>query len=211
MKILYVTVGTSAITNTGIGRPPDGRDNTTLQGDMRLYREDKRKDFGRWGKLFDDLVKAHVRYWEMPEAYTTSPYNFLQSSAELTSTYCLFREMSFDKLVLFPTATPDGQMASRVVLEVMKSTPYGVRVAKDRIIEELIPGLETDMNKVDAGLRAAIGQHTLSRHDERYVNVTGGFKGTSLMLGRLSKEMDLEVYYQHETSHAPIPMRDVWK
>jgi hypothetical protein len=210
MKILYVTVGTSAITNAGIGKPPDGRDNTTLQGDMRLYREDKRKDFGRWGKLFDDLVAAHIRYWEMPEDYSINPYNFLQSSAELTSTYCLFREMAFDKLVLFPTATPDGKMASRVVLEVMKSTPYGVRVAKDRIIEEPIPGLETDMKTLGAGLRAAIGKHSLSRHDERYVNVTGGFKGTSLMFGRLSKEMDIEVYYQHETSHAPIPMQDVW-
>ena len=92
MKILYVTVGTSAITNAGIGKPPGGRDNTALQGDMRRYREDKGKDFGRWGKLFDDLVKAHFRYWEMPEDYTTNPYNFLQSSAELTSTYCLFRE-----------------------------------------------------------------------------------------------------------------------
>lgn len=212
MKILYVTVGTSGITNGGIGRPPDGRDNTTLQGDMRLYREDKRKDFGRWGKLFDDLVKAHARYWEMPEAYTTSPYNFPQSSAELTSTYCLFREMPFDKLVLFPTATPEGEMASKVVLEVMKSTPYGVRVAKDRIVEQPIPGLERDMDKLDAGLREAIAKHdSLSRHDERYVNVTGGFKGTSLMFGRLSKELDLEVYYQHETSHAPIHMRDVWK
>ena len=211
MKILYVTVGTSAITNTGVGRPPDGRDNTTLQGDMRLYREDKRKDFGRWGKLFDDLVKAHVRYWEMPEAYTTSPYNFLQSSAELTSTYCLFREMPFDKLVLLPTDTPDGKMASRVVLEAMKSTPYGVRVAKDRIVEELIPGLETDMDKLDAGLRAAIFKHDSSRDDTRHVNVTGGFKGTALMFGRLSTELDYEVYYQHETSHAAIHMRDVWR
>jgi putative CRISPR-associated protein (TIGR02619 family) len=212
MKILYVTVGTSAIKNPGIGRPPDGRDNATLQGDMRLYREDKGKDFGRWGKLFDDLVKAHVRYWEMPEDYTTDPRNFEQSSAELTSTYFLFREMSFDKLVLLPTDTPDGKMASQVVLAVMKSTPYGVRVAKDRIIEEPILGLERDMDKLDAGLRAAILKHdSLSRHDERYVNVTGGFKGTSLMLGRLSTELDYEVYYQHETSHAPIHMRDVWK
>ena len=211
MKILYVTVGTSAINNPGIGKPPDGRDNTTSQGNMRLYREDKRKDFGRWGKLFDDLVKAHIKYWEMPEAYTVNPYNFLQSSAELTSTYCLFREISIDKLVLLPTETPDGRMASRVVRDVMKSAPYGTRVAIPSIIEEPIPDLEPDINKLDARLRAAIDQHSPSRHDERFVNVTGGFKGTSLMFGRLSKEMDFEVYYQHETSHAPIRMRDVWK
>ena len=211
MKILYVTVGTSAITNPGIGKPPDGRDNTVLQGNMRLYREDKRKDFGRWGKLFDDLVKAHVRYWEMPEDYTTNPYNFVQSSAELTSTYCLFREISIDKLVLLPTDTPDGRMASRVVLEVMQGSPYIKRVAIPSIVEEPIPGLETDMSKLAAGLRAAILKHDLSRHDTRYVNVTGGFKGTSLMFGRLSTELDCEIYYQHETSHAPIHMQDVWR
>ena len=214
MNILFVTVGTSSITNPSIGRPPAGRDNTTLQGDMRLYREDKRKDFGRWGKLFQDLVAAHVRFWEMPEEYVTNPYNALQSSAELTSTYSLFREMgtgfSMDKIVLLPTDTPEGLMASRVVLEVMKSPQYGIRVAKDRIIEEPIPGLERDMGKLKSGLLEAIGEHSFSHHDRRFVNVSGGFKGTSLVFGRISKDHNLEIYYQHETLHKPIHMREIW-
>jgi putative CRISPR-associated protein (TIGR02619 family) len=215
MKVLYVTVGTSAITNAGIGKAPDGRNNATLQGNMRLYSEDRRKDFGRWGKLFDDLVEAHRRYWELSDDFVSRRYNFSQSSAELTSTYCLFRDrgpaFSVDRLVLLPTDTIDGQMASRIVLAVMKSPHYPVRVEKDQIVEEPIPGLESDMKKLAGGLETAIRKHSASDRDELLVNVTGGLKGTSLMLGRLSARLNFDVYYQHETSDAPVYMKELWQ
>lgn len=213
MKVLFVTVGTSALTNRGIGKPPNGRDNTALQEQMRRYQEGKNKDFGRWGRLFEDLVAAHLKYWELGDEFVSNRYNFLQSSAELTSTYCLFRDQgpgfSVDRLVLLPTDTPEGWMASKVVLAVMKNPKYDIRVAKDQIVEETIPGLESDMQELAEGLESAIRKHSPSDHDQRWVNVTGGLKGTSMMLGRLSAEHHYTIYYQHETLDSPVYMRDL--
>lgn len=213
MNILFVTVGTTAIENGGIGKPPDGRDNTALQADMQRYKDDRTKDAGRWRKLQQDLVAAHLKYWEMPKEYTTEKLNFQQSSAELTSTSCLARDLGaefvMDKIVLLPTDTPAGRMACSVVLEVMKSSQYGMPVARERIVEQPIPGLEKDISKLAEGLRNAIGEQSTSGADRRFVNVTGGFKGTSLMLGRLSKMEFLRIYYQHETLESPVYMHDL--
>lgn len=213
MNILFVTVGTTAISNSGIGKPPNNQNNTALQADMLRYDQDRQKDAGRWEKLRRDLVAAHLKYWEMNESDTSNPLNFKQSSAELTSTYRLIQDLGatdpIEKIVLLPTDTAEGRMASTVVLEVMRSPQYGIPVNKDRIVEELIPGLEVTIEELDRRLREAIGKHSRSLHDHRFVNVTGGYKGTSLMFGRLSVTEDLEIYYQHESKHAPVYMKDL--
>jgi hypothetical protein len=213
VNILFVTVGTSGLTNPGIGKAPNGRDNTALQAEILRYKQDRNKDAGRWAKLDRDLVAAHKAYWGMPDRFTTSPFNYLQTAAELTSTHCLIRDVGskypFDKIVLLPTATADGRMASKVVLEVMRSPEYGIPLNKDSIIEEPIPGLEKDIEKLAAGLREAVWKHSQFAVDKRFLNVTGGFKGTSLMLGRLSADNNYRIYYQHETLDAAVYMRDL--
>ncbi len=224
MNVLFVTVGTSALTNPGIGKAPNGRDNSALQLDMQRFKETRNKpsfspeslkkdDFGRWTKLYRDLVGAHQAHWgNTEETYRSNPLKASQTAAELTTTHCLVRdvgrEFPFDKIVLLPTETADGQMASRVVLAVMRSAEFGLELNPDRIVEEPIPGLEKEIGKLADGLRAAISTHSPFANDRRFVNVTGGFKGTSLMLGRLSKEGRYRIYYQHETLDAAVYMRD---
>jgi len=223
MNVLFVTVGTSGLTNPGVGKAPNGRDNSALQLEMQRFKETRNKplftresrekgDFGRWNKLYQDLVLAHQAHWEMEETYRSSPLKANQTAAELTTTHCLVRdvgrEFPFDKIVLLPTETADGQFASRVVLAVMRSPAFKLELNPDRIVEQPIPGLEREIGTLADGLRAAISKHTQSANDKRFVNVTGGFKGTSLMLGRLSKDGGYRIYYQHETLGAPVYMWD---
>lgn len=211
MNVLFVTIGTSAIENPNIGKAPDERDNTALRADVKRYLEDPRKEGPRWQKLRRDLASAHLRYWSgMNDSYTMSRFNFSKSCAELTSTFCLIRELDFeiDRIVLLPTDTAEGRFACDVVWEVMKSRDYAIGVETDQIVVEPIPGLDIKDGTINE-LKSVVAKHTKSVKDRRVVNVTGGFKGTALLFGRLAADVNYHFYYQHGSQASPVWMRDL--
>jgi len=209
MNVLFVTVGTSTLTNARIGKCPNNRDNSRLRKASENYLADVDKVPTRWDSLRRELIAAHLNYWEQARPYVREKRNYLETSAELISTYRLFdylREdnpnLAFDRLVLLESATPEGQFSASVVKAVMESEKYDVPVAKEDIDVAEIPGLDKQFVELFTVVPTLV--RDLSAGGSAYFNVTGGYKGVATVIGMLAKAKFYQVYYQHEREHFPM-------
>jgi putative CRISPR-associated protein (TIGR02619 family) len=211
MSLLFVTVGMSSVRNEKIGAVGD-MDNSDLLAEVRrCFPAPGRSPADRAG-LRDRLVEAHKRYWDMPREYITNPDNYRQTSAELISTYQMFTLLAerypgrtIDRIVLLASATSDGRFAADVVLGVMQSEKYSIPVAKDRIGVYVIPGLDKEFVDLSEAIPAMVREHRPDpAKDLVHFNVTGGFKGTGVVIGMLAADYGFALFYQHESLHIPI-------
>lgn len=178
---LLVTVGTSSIYNEGIGEV-GGRNAGSLHSEVDLYRRDPHKNPGRWSTLRDDLVAEHIRYWQQNEAYTKNPEHFLQSAAELTSTYIWLTRpkepVPIDRIILLATQTPDGIFAGAVVLGAMESEKYSIPVDKRNILVKPFLNLQS-LKRTAPRICEIVEDNALGNNI--YLNLTGGYKSVAIL------------------------------
>jgi putative CRISPR-associated protein (TIGR02619 family) len=209
MNVLFVTVGTSTLTNSRVGKCPNNRDNSSLRKASENYLADTEKIPSRWDSLSKELIEAHLRYWEQPGPYIRNKDNYLETSAELISTYRLFDYLKednpnllFEKVILLESATKEGQFSAGVVKAAMKSDRYEIPVAKQNIDVKTIPGLDKKFVELFTVVPELVREVTAG--GSAYFNVTGGYKGVATVVGMLAKAKFYQVYYQHEREHFPM-------
>ncbi len=213
MKVLFVTVGTTAIYNPGIGTV-DGRDNAALLSEAQNYERDPFKLARAYAPMRDRLIQEHLRYWGKGAGYVAEPDNFHQSAAELTSTWTLLHpeekgvKPQVNRMVLLTTPTPEGQLAGEIVLIVMRSDDYDVGFPKVSIDKVNVPGLETEFNTMQTNLLAAINANRISPLVPALCNVTGGYKATAILVARHAKRERLRLFYQHETQNKGLYLNE---
>ena len=211
MSFLFATVGTSSLKNALVGTV-GGRDNSVLRKEAGNYLRDPEKSPERWTALRDHLIEAHEAYWDMPQEYAANPANYYQTSAELISTFQMFALLAarhpgrtIRRIVLLASATPEGRFAAEVVLGVMQSPKYHIPLSKDHIGIHPIPGLDKQFVDLSEVVPAMVREY---RPDPSqglvHFNVTGGFKGTAVVIGMLAAEHGYALFYQHESLHIPI-------
>lgn len=211
MSFLFATVGTSSLKNALVGTV-GGRDNAALRTEVGEYLGDHEKAPEKWAALRDRLIAAHELYWDMAREYVTNPANYHQTSAELISTYQMFTLLAdrhpgrtIRRIVLLASATAEGRFAAEVVLGVMRSAKYGIPVSKDQIGIHPIPGLDRQLVDLSEVLPAMVREYRPDpSHGLVHFNVTGGFKGTAVVIGMLAAEHGYALFYQHESLHIPI-------
>lgn len=211
MSLLFVTVGMSSVRNEKIGAVGD-LDNSDLVTEVRRCFTGPGTSPEEWAGLRGRLVEAHRRYWDMPREYVTNPGNYRQTSAELISTYQMFALLaerypgrSIDRIVLLASATPGGHFAGEVVLGAMQSEKYSIPVAKEHIGMDAIPGLDKEFVDLSEAVPAMVRKYRPDpAKDLVHFNVTGGFKGTGIVIGMLAAEHGFALFYQHESLHIPI-------
>jgi putative CRISPR-associated protein (TIGR02619 family) len=215
---LFVTVGTSALTNEKIGglaRSLDLKWRARLAAYLDPARtEDQRRNFPDLEALKRDLVTAHSAFWEKGRAdpkFVLDPSNFQRSSAELTSTACLTRlraaqepETALEKIVLIQTGTASGQLAGDVVYEVMRSEAYASwrQVPTTSVARATIAVNWPQYGAVTQRLRELI--QDARGHRTAIINITGSLKGIAAAIGILTNKEQYVLYYQHEVWETPV-------
>jgi putative CRISPR-associated protein (TIGR02619 family) len=200
--IIFVTVGTSAISNPDIGRAPRGeRDNGPLRRRAQLYLDDPDKNEARSRPLLEELCAAHRAFWEQCEEYIRFRANATQTSAELRSTWLFTteRHMTPDEMVLLPSNTPESKLAAWANENVLRKVYPAANVAVEPIQE-----LNDDMIERPDQVIPIIRRHCGGTDDRRWLNITGGYKGTVAILTLVAQRMGLQLFYQHEKKERPV-------
>jgi hypothetical protein len=190
-ELLFVTVGTTAIGNPGIG---DGNQ-AGLATDYLKKPSGEKDGFANRHGLKSKLVAAHAGVWEECGENGLGPDEFDRTSAELTSTIPLLRQQPAISHVIFLSSdTKEGKLATAVNMEVLK----GIWTRGD-VSETLIPGLETGFMQVTPALEAILKDRQADSAARVYFNVTGGFKGIIPSITYLvAKHSNWSIYYQYQ-------------
>jgi putative CRISPR-associated protein (TIGR02619 family) len=205
LNILFITVGTSALTND-VGRAPDDRDNGALKTEIQRYFAAPQKDEQRWSRLRSDLIDAHSRYWQADARYTNDPRHFLYTSAELTSTVFLVRSLQAkepanapERLVLLSSDTPEGWLAAGVNESVLRELFSKLTVERRKV-----SGLDVRFRDTQTALNTVFDEYRLQANDHVIINITGGFKGTIPFLTHFARTHAWELYFQHESQDSAV-------
>lgn len=212
---LFVTVGTSGLTNERIGLVPPVTSNEVLLGQVGEYLADTTKVKERpdsYRMLMDDLCTAHRLLWGQPAEFLSGAgpagrRNHRATSAELWSTYKLAQwlpELGIDGIVLISSDTGDGKFAARLNQAVIRSREYLARLPWRLLgVEiEIVEGLDARVKNPAEALQALFKKHTdgaLVR-----INLTGGFKGLAAHIGELAGTNDYHYFYLHESLLEPF-------
>ena len=180
MKVLVITVGTSAITNDQIGAV-DGRNNTALRASVKKY-QDLRKEHRTSAlteRLSADLRDAHKLFWRKEKNYIEFAAHQRQTSAELLSTHDLLRlhltkgwSKDLDRLLLLHSDTDDGKLAAGVNAEILRMWGWSDVVAAE------VKALNETFVQVHQRLVDCFDTHLPETAGQVVVNITGGYKGT---------------------------------
>ena len=203
-RVLFVTVGTSAITAEGLG--------VNVGGFLNLTEEEKLE---RSGALRPKLTEAHLTFWRHLPERQPQVLHYRDTSAELVTTLGLmgsaevepdFFKTEGNKIVLLASNTAEGELAAHVNADVLhemllgsKCDCAGVLRTCRRVLVEVIRGMEPAKhfeNLLD-GLTEKVRPYEGAK---AAFNVTGGFKGVIPYITWLTfqKFKGAPMYYQHE-------------
>ncbi|MBY0502557.1 MAG: hypothetical protein K2X03_01520 [Bryobacteraceae bacterium] len=207
MKVLVITVGTSAITNDQIGAV-DGRNNTALRASVKRYLDLRKENrtLAMGEQLAADLRDAHKLFWRKPQDYLGFAAHQRQTSAELLSTHDLLRlhltrgwSKDLDRLLLLHSDTDEGRLAAKVNAEILRTT-WGW---SDVVMAE-VQALNEAFVDVHQRLADCFAQHVPeSPKPEVVVNITGGYKGTIPALTLIAAANKWMMYCKHESAAGP--------
>lgn len=212
MRVLFVTVGTSAITNERIGAV-ENRDNSALRDAVRRYMQDPTKSSTMYNRFQGVLVLEHLRVWTKGPPYAMDPKHFLEGAAELTSTACLMDMLAKEglapvkEIVLLVSETPEGELAGRVLEAVMRDPVYPAGAASVKVSMVRVPGLESGPFTLIDNLLARIRPYR-GENEHAYFNLTGSYKGTAVLIGMRALKQKFRLYYQHEKSTSGVFLND---
>jgi len=200
MDFVFVTTGTSAITNEHIGTVTKS-DKSSLRPQVKLYLQDPTKKPERWTTLQNQLIQEHKSYWDQTKEYVESKRNFLRTSAELVSTVLFVRQMGLAPrcIVLISSDTEDCWMAAQVNAAVMAPL-----FPEAKVVAERIPDLTLDFNLLKGALETVVNKYHRNENDPAYINITGGFKGTVALMTLLALRGGWKLFYQHDTRDEPV-------
>lgn len=195
--VLFVTVGTTALTNPGIRRDGD----TTLLSEVAVWMTDHKdnpevqRQLGAHYK--PQLVEAHMRYWK-----SKPPGDIKETSAELTSTELLIEKLHrpLEAIYLLSSNTPPGELSAEINKELLRELHPGLAIETC-----IVDGLDAQFIDPTPPLRKIMEPRANGR--PAYVNITGGFKGTVPSLAYISAQHDWLLYYQHETLDKPVRLK----
>jgi len=208
MKVLLITVGTSAITNSKIGCAPGNIDNRALMDRVSNFRAlpEAKKNMDLHKNLFDELLAGHRGFWAARPEYTRAMGNRRRTSAELVSTDLMMRRGSRwqpERVALLHSASNEGRFAAMLNQRIMQELWGAVAVE----IRE-IAGLDENLNEVDENLRTCLTDTIrLASADDVYLNFTGGYKGVIPFLTVLAFQRNWKLFYLHEESQDAIEIK----
>jgi putative CRISPR-associated protein (TIGR02619 family) len=216
-RVLFVTVGTTAITAQDLWR--------NIPHDVNLKRDIARFDGASDAAkeqistpLKPRLIDAHRAFWQRMHAAAPRPEHYYSTSAELVTTLGLLgsredavadlfrRNKCDDTLVLLASNTPEGELAAWVNAEVLHNRLFGdvcacAGVVRNcsRLVVEVVRGMElaTGFGTLLNGLFEKVRTHEGA---QAAFNITGGYKGVIPYITWLASGMfaGAPMYYQHE-------------
>lgn len=208
--LLFVTVGTSGLTNPEIGARLSDGPATKLLGAIAKYFKQDTRDEAEESALRGQLFDCHSHYWNETEAYRRSPKWFKQTSAELVSSARLLAVLrneghSVGRIVMLSSATDEGRMAAALNARLLKehNTLKGLHNAD--VEHQEVPRLEAEFIEIvpaiDAIVQNKLSQSTVATGVEPRIifNITGGFKGVIPSIVIAAFRHDAFLYYQHES------------
>lgn len=199
MKYFFVTVGTSALYNRDIGKLLGVAIQDQIQKRLNTFKTDP-ESYPDREDLLNSLVEAHQRYWNQPNAYRI-PRNFLQTSAELTSSIPILEKKGPELTILLASDTEEGEFAAQVNLAVLQKR-FG-----DLCFEcHRVSGLDVEKNFPDvySALERVVRRYWSNERDRVAFNVTGGYKAALLFVSALAIKNGWDLYYQHESLHSIV-------
>jgi putative CRISPR-associated protein (TIGR02619 family) len=199
MRYFFITVGTSALYNADVGKGLGAARLDQLRGRLRAFKGDPRNYPDR-GTLLKLLVEAHQCYWNQPKV-DRIPANFLQTSAELTSSVPIVEEKRPQLTILLASATEEGEFAAQVNLAILRK-----RFPKLQFECCRVEGLDVEKNFPDvySALERTVRRYWSDESDRVAVNVTGGYKAALLFVSALAIRYGWDLYYQHESLHSIV-------
>jgi len=207
--ILFVTVGTSALYNPGIGgESTEGRQ---LRAAVDEYRESPdvlKPSMATRNRLWERLVEAHRVFFRSDAEHQADPRNWRETSAELLSTRVLLKKRQREgdpppsRIILLASETPDGILAGEVCLDLMK-TMFRPIDCKGLVI---VKGLNTEFIDTTEKLWEAMEPELRRAEGAVQVNMTGGYKGTIPSLTTLAATYGWRLFYQHESLHEIVEL-----
>ena len=199
MKYFFITVGTSALHNRDIGKLLGAAGQKVIQDRLEPFKADV-KNYPDRERLLKLLVEAHQRYWDQPDAFRI-PVNFLQTSAELTSSIPIVEQKSPQHTILLASATEEGEFAAHVNLAILTKRFPGLQFECCRV-----DGLDVEKNfpNVYSALEKTVRRYWSDESDRVAVNVTGGYKAALLFVSALAIKHGWDLYYQHESLHSIV-------
>jgi putative CRISPR-associated protein (TIGR02619 family) len=212
MRLLFVTVGTSAIANEALGTTPlkaAGRlvDNRALRSDTQKYLDAANQDPLHWQDLIGRIKHAHKLFWSKDDDYKWNLDNIRQTSAELASTYMLLKSRAeeqkenFEEMILISSDTEPGKLAARINQEVMTDS-----WKLPNVQVRTMPGLEKTF--VDSFTAVEQFVANVGHQDEAVFNITGGYKGLIPAIAKTCLDRSWPMFYRHEDSDYGVYLLD---
>jgi putative CRISPR-associated protein (TIGR02619 family) len=214
-KILFVSVGTSALTARELGAANE-RKNADLRkraAEFLTHDGSTKRDLEE--PLLQELIEAHALH--APKDYGKSPY---RTSAEMTSTWLLlqddpdfpgpFEHATGDKIILLASETREGVLCAQVNAALMRRHFFHCECAAEvcpAVKLEVVKGLEANQKAGAMNTPENIAS-ILRRYNgpTRYFNITGGYKGAIPAISHLcaTEFSPCAMFYQHENAKATV-------
>lgn len=223
MNIVFVTVGTSAVSNEELWEADSGlrpiipRD---IHGFMNGLEEGEDPPRG-----FENLLlSAHNAFWNKNNNYRCNRAHRLKTSAEAISTYSARVSQLFelkagrDKVVLLLSNTTLGQLCGRINKHLIEKYVFATPAENEDVTTETIKlsspeGFRTvaqDGHPIYPQILRVIEKHLDGNNAEAFFNITGSYKGlipaiTHICTTRYSNRST--ILYLHETMDATVTLK----
>jgi len=211
-RVLFVTVGTTALSATNLGAHVEGGADLREEAAAFLNGTEPAPDF------FQRVLAAHQAFWRSGLSVRENRFD---TSAEMASSWYGLRvqageklispqgdriflfEPGRDRIVLLASDTPQGKFCARVNESLMREFVFS-RPCTDveSTCVEVIKGLEAREHGFACQIVDSI-EEIWSRHagaSETIVNITGGFKGTvPALTWRCERTENCSMFYTHDS------------
>ena len=208
-KVLFVTVGTSALSARDLGWKLEKRRCEGLRKKAQGFLDNGRKDTN----LFEEVVNAHLAHRPSRDRPGDYLKDLRRTSAEMTSTFLLLQDgdelpgpfqHGRDQIVLLSSDTEQGWFCAAVNAAVMRELFFSCSpkepCAAECVVARKVHGLkaEEDAAKTIPAIRPIIEPFRGSG-SQLFFNITGGYKGAIPAISWLCGEAPaIPMYYVHE-------------
>jgi putative CRISPR-associated protein (TIGR02619 family) len=222
MKILFITVGTSALTAQDLFDDVPAATAVALKEHVLNYckvlRDDPQgqKDYERDEKLFGDILAVHRNHWKDWDENS----NRLTTSAEMSSTSLLLADTKLlaplepqDRFVLLLSDTEICDLTGRLNAQLLHDIchcPCGAdfkngQTGCERVILLKVPKMDAaeGFKSLVTEIQTLIGRFQ-SGNAQFAFNITGGFKGAIPCITWVAMGRNYPLYYLHESQRAII-------
>jgi len=223
MKILFITVGTSALTAPDLfdDVPADtaGALREHVLNYCKVLRDDPQgqKDYERDERLFRDILAVHRQHWKRWDENS----NRLTTSAEMSSTSLLLADTKLlapweeeDRLVLLLSDTEicdlTGRLNGQLMHDILCACSCGAHFGSGQPACKRVTLHRVDKMDAAQGFKPVTGELTKLISDmqngqaEFSFNITGGYKGAIPSITGMARTLGRPLFYLHESQSAIV-------